>query len=253
MNGETIILDDNMKRSTLPSPSHDKQSDEPPDRRKDAEALHGIVSKLEQGIVLGQLHPRERLIEDDLMRRFSTKRHVVRQALVDLEQMGLVERIPHRGAQVRLYVPDEIQQLYVLRDLLETHAARLIPMPMSKPDLKDITQIQKKHDQAVASGDLGRVFRANIEFHETLFSKARNHYLTEAIRQFALRTHGMRFYCLADPGYLNQARDEHWLMIDAIKKCDRPALVQLCSGHLLASRTCYEKALGMIGNMKVET
>ena len=65
-----------------------------PVARGDAELSKTVVSSLEEDIVLGRLHPRERLIEDELMRRFAAKRHVVRRALEDLQQMGVVERVP---------------------------------------------------------------------------------------------------------------------------------------------------------------
>ncbi len=217
--------------------------------RKEADALRSVVLMLEQDIVLGRLHPRERLIEDELMRQLSVKRHVIRQALVELEQMGVVERVPNRGAMVRAYSAEDIQKLYVLRDLLETHAARLIPMPMAQADIDDLKRIQAVHDRSVASGDLGEVFRSNVEFHEQLFSKTDNAYLSEAIKQFALRTHGIRFYCLTYPGYLEQARREHWQMIEAIENCDRDSLSRLCSQHLLASRECYERAAGLRANI----
>jgi len=221
--------------------SHMDQNDERQALRKEAEALNPVVATLEEDIVLGRLHPRERLLEDELMRRFGVKRHVIRQGLAELEQMGIVERVPNRGALVRTYEPSEIQQLYVVRDLLETNAARLIPMPLREADLDELKEVQLKHDKAVEAGELGQVFHSNMEFHEVLFSKAGNQYLSEAIKQFALRTHGIRFYCLTYPGYLHQARLEHWQMIRAIEICDRQSLVKLCGQHLLASRACYEK------------
>ena len=73
---------------------------------------------------------------------FAAKRHVVRRGLAELEQMGIVERVPNRGAMVRAYRGDEIQQLYVLRNLLEGHAARLIPMPLSEADIEDLKKVQ---------------------------------------------------------------------------------------------------------------
>ncbi len=211
----------------------------------EADALKVVISTLEEDIVLGRLHPRERLIEDDLIARFNVKRHVVRTALAELERMGIVERIPNRGALVRIYGADEIDQLYVLRNLLETQAARLIPLPLPDTDLADLKRVQAVHDAAVDAHDLGRVFHANVTFHRTLFAKAGNPYLVGAINDFALRTHGIRFYCLAYPGYLAAARREHWEMIRAIEACDRRTLVALCRRHLRASRRCYERAIGV--------
>src|SRR5262245_59922144 len=152
--------------------------------RGEAELLRSVISNLEEDIVLGRLHPRERLIEDELMQRLASKRHVVRQALADLEKMGVVERVPNRGAMVRAYSLEEIQQLYVLRNLLESHAAHLIPMPLPKADVAELRKVQLLHDKAVADNDLGQVFHANVNFHELLFSLTGNTYLADAIRQF---------------------------------------------------------------------
>jgi DNA-binding GntR family transcriptional regulator len=236
-------------KTIIPTQSVESESTDSFASRGDAELLGTVVSSLEEDIVLGRLHPRERLIEDDLMRRFAAKRHVVRRGLAELEQTGIVERVPNRGAMVRAYREDEIQQLYVLRNLLEGHAARLIPMPLGEADIDDLKKAQAVHDAAVARGDLGSVFHANVNFHELLFSKTGNSYLADAIRQFALRTHGIRFYCLTYPGYLEQARLEHWEMIAAIENCGRESLVRLCNQHLLASRQCYERAVGIRSNL----
>jgi DNA-binding GntR family transcriptional regulator len=219
--------------------------DEGPAGRGDAETLRGVVSTLEEDIVLGRLHPRERLIEDELMRRFVVKRHVIRQVLTELEQMGVVERVPNRGAMVRAYDALDIQQLYVVRTLLETKAAELVPMPMGIADIKELKAVQMVHDRAVAANDLGEVFRSNVRFHDLLFAKTGNIYLADAIKQFAFRAHGIRFYCLTYPGYLEQARREHWLMIEAIEACDGVTLVELCRQHLRASRLCYERVAGI--------
>jgi len=217
------------------------------ERPADADALELLVSKLEEDIVLGRLHPRERLIEDEIMARFGAKRHVVRNGLDRLERMGIVERVPNRGAHVRVYGAAEIEQLYVLRNLLETHAARLIPLPLLASDVADLKRVQATHDEAVDAHDLGRVFHTNVLFHRTLFTKTGNPYLVSAINDFALRTHGIRFYCLSFPGYLAAARREHWEMIRAIETCQRKTLVALCRRHLLASRECYERAAGIKG------
>src|SRR5674476_52697 len=71
------------------------------------------VEALEEDIVFGYMHPRERLVEDELRARFCLKRHVVRQVLAELEQMGLVERKKNIGALVKSYSVKEVIDLYV--------------------------------------------------------------------------------------------------------------------------------------------
>ncbi|MGH8713376.1 MAG: GntR family transcriptional regulator [Casimicrobiaceae bacterium] len=205
-------------------------------------ALRAVVDALETDIVFGRLLPRERLVEDELVTRFGAKRHVVRQALVELERMGLVNRARNRGAAVADFNPDQVEQIYAVRRLLETGAAAQIPMPLAAARLRTLRGIQRVHDLAVKGGDTLRAFRANNDFHRALFSSCGNAYLTEAIGYFAQKTHVIRSYSIARPEYLRRARDEHWAMIEALKSGDRKELVKLCGDHLNISKLPYIEA-----------
>jgi DNA-binding GntR family transcriptional regulator len=210
---------------------------------KPPQSVAKIVERTEEDIVLGRLHPRERLIEDELMERFDAKRHVIRQALIDLERLGVVERTPNRGAQVRSYTAQAVQQLYEVRTLLETAAASLIPMPLPVAAMKQLRDIQALHEDAIRKGDLKKVFRLNIAFHRALFANCGNPYLTVTINDYSHRAHVIRFHSLSEPRYLLRARDEHRAMIAAIKSCDREALVELCRNHLVPARDAYLKRI----------
>lgn len=206
-------------------------------------SVASVVEQIEEDIVFGRLHPRERLIEDELMERFGAKRHVIRQALLDLGQMGVIERVPNRGAQVRSYASEAVKQLYQMREMLETTAASLIPMPLPAAALEELRTIQARHEDAVRKGDLKRVFRQNIAFHWALFANCGNPYLTAAINDFSHRAHVIRFHSLNHRRYMLRARDEHRAMIEAIEACDRPALIELCRKHLTPSVEAYLKLL----------
>jgi len=223
-----------MPRSAAKSKTSPKQA---------GSSAASVVENIEEDIVLGRLHPRERLIEDDLMERFGAKRHVIRQALLELERIGIVERMPNRGAQVRSYSALAVKHLYEMRDMLEMTAANLIPMPLSAIALDELRQIQARHNDAVRKGDLRRVFRENINFHWALFANCGNPYLTEAINDFSHRAHVIRFHSINQRRYMLRARDEHRAMIAAIEACDRPALIELCRKHLIPSKEAYLKLL----------
>lgn len=198
-----------------------------------------IVDLLEEDIVFGYLHPRERLIEDDLCSRFNTTRHMVRQALNELENTGLIERRRNVGAFVRAYTEKEVIDLYVVRDTLEASAAQRIVFPVSAERLQRLIDIQGQHDRAAESDDLRAAFRANIAFHQVLFALTDNPILSGAIDDFARRAHVVRFLSMADARFLQKARDDHWKIIHALQEQDRDSLVTMCRSHLVPSRDAY--------------
>ncbi|MFC4275903.1 GntR family transcriptional regulator [Achromobacter aloeverae] len=202
-------------------------------------ALERAVQALEEDIVLGRLHPRERLIEDDLMQRFDLKRHAVRELLVELARLGLAERRKNIGSEVRSFAPREVIELYDMRELLETQAARLVPCPASPEALHALIEIQHEHDAAVDAEDPRQVFRSNLRFHQALFGLCGNGVLVRAIHEYARQTHPIRFGTLVTSEYRRQARHEHWAMIEALREGRREDLVALCRAHLRPSRDAY--------------
>lgn len=216
----------------LPDPASGADSD--PDS-----PVTAMTATLEEDIVFGRLHPRERLIEEELMQRFDSKRHVVREVLARLDRMGLVERRKNVGALVRSFTSREVAELYAVRVLLESEAARLIALPVAPTALERLVAIQTQHDAAVRAGSAPRVFRANLAFHQALFELTGNQTLQRAITEYARQTHPIRFGALIAADYRERSRGEHWRMIEALREGQRKALVALCVQHLLPSRDAY--------------
>ena len=202
-------------------------------------SVRAAVNALEEDIVLGVLHPRERLIEDDLCERFGLKRHAARMVLKELQLQGLIEHRKNIGALVMSYSAQEVLDLYAVREILEMNAARLIPTPVAPEKLDILVEVQSRHDAAVKQADLRAVYRANLDFHDALFALSENKVLTEAIKEFERRTHAIRFSSIIFPDYLNNVRREHHQMIEALRAGDRKTLVTLCRDHLRPARDAY--------------
>lgn len=197
------------------------------------------VETLEEDIAFGYMHPRERLVEDELRARFGLKRHIVRQVLAELEQMGLVERKKNIGALVKSYSVKEVIDLYIVRDILETNCMRQIALPVADEKLAQLDAIQQRHDDAVRDSNLHVAFRMNIAFHKAFFALSDNAALTEMIELAAQRAHVIRSLSMVVPQNLEKARRDHRAMIEALRACDQERLVALCRDHLLPSRDAY--------------
>jgi DNA-binding GntR family transcriptional regulator len=211
-------------------------------RVKNAESQVGlaeVVCTLEEEIALGQIGPRERLIEEELAQRFDIKRHVVRQALAELETMGVVVRQPNRGAAVRDYSAADVEQLYMVRTLVETCAAGLITLPAPSALVRELTAIHERHRAAVKKGDLRRVFRENLLFHKTFFAACGNASLVEVIEHLAMKAHAIRSYSIGNPDLLVLVCSEHAMMIRLLKGNDRGPLVALVGQHIQPAKNAY--------------
>src|SRR5262245_43299236 len=68
-----------------------------------------VVRALEEDIIFGRLQPGEKLTEDALLARFPVSRHFVRQAIGQLERIGLVIRERNKTASVRMVTPTEVR------------------------------------------------------------------------------------------------------------------------------------------------
>lgn len=202
-------------------------------------AVRSLARQLEEEIVLGYLHPRERLIEDALIERFGAKRHAVREALARLERLGLVERQPNRGATVRALTPRDVEEIYAVREILELAAAREVLRRATPDDIQRIIGAQRQHDDAVDEADPKSAFRANIGFHQAFFSACGNAELTGAINLYGQKAHAVRSFSIGQPAYLAHSREEHWAIIEALKARDEHNLLTVCRDHIRVARDAY--------------
>jgi DNA-binding GntR family transcriptional regulator len=203
---------------------------------------HMIARKLEEDVVLGRRHPRERLVEQDLCTAFATHRGDIRLALFELEKRGIVERIPNRGAIVRDLKPREVSEVYSVREELEVMAVRILPFPVAPSEILRLEAVQREHGKAVDAGDLLAVFHSNVQFHRALFGLCGNHCLIETIENLAQKVSGIRSYAYANPGALNEARQDHIAMIEALRHSRRDELIRLTRRHLKPAEQAYVRA-----------
>jgi DNA-binding GntR family transcriptional regulator len=203
---------------------------------------HRITTSLEEDIVLGRCHPRERLVEQDLCDRFNTHRGDVRLALFELEKKGIVQRIPNRGAIVRDLTPTEVTEIYAVREELEVMAVRILPFPVAASDLSKLDKLQERHSAAVDNDDMLTVFYTNLHFHRTLFGLCGNSCLIETIKHLEQKVYGIRFYANGIPEALDRARRDHVDMIKALRASRRDQLISLTRRHLKPSPEAYIRA-----------
>jgi DNA-binding GntR family transcriptional regulator len=203
-----------------------------------------VIRRLEEDIIFGRFAPGLRLIEDTLMSRYGASRHFVRQALFQLERQGIVLREKNIGATVRFYSPQEVLQIYEVREMLTRQAALMIPLPAPSALTERLTELQRQYCAKADAQDLRGIHEANDAFHLALFSACGNPYLVRSLQDYMNLTLPMRAKNLADRQGLAQSRRQHDLMIELLKGRDSWALAQLCVDHMQFSKSDYLARIG---------
>jgi DNA-binding GntR family transcriptional regulator len=126
---------------------------------------HEVLQGLRTRIVEGDIAPGTRLLEIPLATRLGVSRGPIREALRQLEQEGLVEFEPHRGAIVVGVPDDEIETMYGIRALLEATAFSRACRRLKARDLEALDAMVEAMIEASKDGDVERVTELDLEFH----------------------------------------------------------------------------------------
>jgi DNA-binding GntR family transcriptional regulator len=138
-----------------------------------------VMDRLRDDIISGELAPGDRIVEEQLTRRFGISRAPLREALRLLGQQGLVEHLPRRGVRVATLSEAEVDELFELRDVLEQYA---ITVALSRLDL-DFTDLDAALDMlahAVNATDSLTAATAHRRFHLALVELAGHRHLLSA-------------------------------------------------------------------------
>ena len=134
---------------------------------RDLTAQDLVLSSMREAILTAALPPGTRLRQEKLAELFGTSRIPVREALRALEYEGLVTSMPRRGFTVTELDADDIEEVYDLRILLESHAVRLAVPLITDEDLLVLGELYAQMVAAVTGDDQ---LAAREHFYSRLFS-----------------------------------------------------------------------------------
>ena len=203
-----------------------------------------VADEIREMIRSGQLQPGERLLEDRLAEQLGVSRNPVREAIRVLENTGLVEVTPRRGAYVATLDIDRAVELLELRSVLEAFAAQLAARRRTSEQLDEMRRWFEAGRDATAANDPVHAAHAHRQFHLAIERAAGNSYLGPAVEPLRAQTE-LVFSLLVDRRGLI-GWHEHDDILTAIEAGDADA-AQRCHGpahELGARRPAARRAAG---------
>ncbi|TDV54957.1 GntR family transcriptional regulator [Actinophytocola oryzae] len=188
-----------------------------------------IRDALVRRIVTGELEPGERLVETKLAEVYGTSQAPVREALRELEAIGMVETRPRRGTFVRHFIQQTLRECYVVRAALEEAATRLA-LPAGTVPFEALEEDVAAMRTAAAASDLQAVGLASVAFHRHVIEAAGNELLKHAWESLQIEARTAVTLLAAEPD-LPGVADEHQELLDVLRTGDLEAACQLTRDH----------------------
>jgi len=189
-----------------------------------------IYAKLLAAIEEGMLRPGTRLREAELAREFDVSRTPIREALKRLEAQGLAVHEPNRGMVIPVLGHEEINELYMVRRVLEGTVARFAAQHASDAEIEILRGMIAEDRRHVE--DAEALAKSNREFHRRLTLASHNRYLIEQVahlRQAILLLAGTT---LVDPARRKSAVEEHARIVEAIAGHDGDEAEEAARHHI---------------------
>ena len=191
-----------------------------------------VFEALRREILFGTLELGQELLQDEIAARFEVSRIPVREALKMLSAAGLVELRPHRKAIVRKYSVAEIEDIFLIRSLLEPRAGAMACNRLTDKDLKSLGSILQKMDQVGNPPDLVRFLQLNREFHLTIYRATGSPTLNNLLEHFIDQSTRFIHLYLKATDTLAKAQTEHVEIYRACKNREPEVLERVILDHV---------------------
>lgn len=210
-----------------------------------------VYDQLKIDILSGVFRPGQRLFEGDLAKDLDVSRTPVRDAMIRLEQEGLITTKPHRGIFVRKLTRKDIQDYYQTRAVLEGLGAKLATINAKEEDLQKLKDIlEEMRNVLEANKDLKNfkeIVLINNKFHELIFDIADNNVLAK-IRD----TLSSPIALVRSTSWLNKDRkievwEEHARIVSAILAKDAELAQKKAEEHIYKA---WESAASNLKNLE---
>jgi DNA-binding GntR family transcriptional regulator len=200
--------------------------------REGAAATQLAVTALRAALYDGDLSPGQRLVESELAEAYGISRASVRAALIALTADGVVERIPNRGARVRVVSVDEAVAITECRMVLEGLCAAKAAERVTDAEIEVLTGLGEQLQRAVDDGDPMKYSTVNRELHRLVREYAQQPIAAELLDRLNGQIVRHQFRLALRPGRPHVSLPEHLAIIDGIVRRDPAAAESAARSHL---------------------
>jgi len=145
-----------------------------------------VVEALKEAVLSGSILPGDQIVESRIAQELGAGIPLVREALIELEHQGFVQKTPYKGTIVTKLGPKEIREIFQLRVELEALAVEWAKDNVTPKDIKDLRKLIEKMEHLGAELDLDQFYQVDLEFHRKLWDMSGNPYLVGVLERMVV-------------------------------------------------------------------
>jgi DNA-binding GntR family transcriptional regulator len=196
-----------------------------------------VYEKLKEMIHRNELKPGEKLLQEKLAASLGVSRTPLLKALQMLEYDFLVERIPRRGTYVKKLTLDEMQDIYDVREGIETVAVRSAVRRINKKQLQQLINIWKPFEKD-SPIDADKYRKADDRFHALLLEFSGNRMLQKIYSHSMIQMRVEQMGLMRPP---EETLKEHLAIIKAMEMRRADLAVKELKNHVQKSKMLIRK------------
>ena len=202
-----------------------------------------LVQIIQDEILGKKFKPGERIKEEVICAELGISRTPVREALVVLEQQGLVVQKPHQGSFVASFSPEEIADLLRLEAAVEGLAASLAAQHRSEEQLQEIESLTISMRSALTEHfDAEAFYNYDRNFHYKMVECSRSPTIVRVVEVQLAQIYLCRYYTITAPNRFKHSVQEHQDIIDCLKRSDPEGAERAARNHLESVIRDYQAA-----------
>ena len=199
-----------------------------------------IQTALADDIVHGRIAPGEPLDEVRLAAAFGVSRTPIREAIRQLEAIGLAEARPHRGAVAARISAERLDEMFAVMGELEALCARRCALFMTPQERRELESVQAEGARLMAAGSISDYAEHNYRFHDTIYKGTHNGYLAELTLSVRQRVAPFRKAQFEGLGRLTKSHQEHERVVRAILRGDAETAATEMRTHIVVVRDAVD-------------
>jgi len=199
-----------------------------------------IQAALADDIVHGRIAPGQALDETRLAATYTVSRTPIREAIRQLEAIGLAEARPHRGAVVARISAERLDEMFAVMAELEAICARRSAEFMTPPERRALEAVQAEGSRLIASGSVSDYSDHNSRFHDAIYAGSHNGFLAELTLSVRQRVAPFRKAQFESLGRLSKSHLEHERVVKAILRGDGERAASEMRAHIVVVRDAVD-------------